>query len=80
MAKQNIINTINYPLILGVIVFIASNAYFGWNATAQSTAERAFDTLWGTLIVWGILRDLASKITWNYHYNITTKNTHIEQK
>lgn len=31
---------------IGVAVFFLSNAYFGWNETAQSGAERFWDVVW----------------------------------
>lgn len=44
-----------YTLMLwiGIIVFIVSNQYFGWNKTAQSGAERVWDLIWQILVIFG---------------------------
>lgn len=39
--------------VSGILVFVLSNIYFGWNETAQSGAERVFDFIWHVLVVLG---------------------------
>lgn len=40
-------------LLIGFTVHILSNAYFGWNETAQSGAERVWDYIWMGLVSFG---------------------------
>ena len=46
-----------YKLIflVGVLVFLVSKQYFGWNKTAQSGAERVCDFVWEFLVFTGII-------------------------
>ena len=43
-----------YLTLFGLVVFVLSNAYFGWNKTAQSGAERFWDIIWGVTLIPGI--------------------------
>lgn len=38
---------------VGVLIFILSNQYFGWNRGAESGAEGVFDFIWFALIFLG---------------------------
>ncbi|NTW30642.1 MAG: hypothetical protein HGA33_05155 [Candidatus Moranbacteria bacterium] len=40
---------------LGVLIFVLSNTYFGWNTTAQSGAERVCDFIWQGLTFLGVV-------------------------
>ena len=53
IIKQD--NTYRNLLIIGVIVFILSNTYFGWNKTAQSGSERVCDWIWQTFTTIGLI-------------------------
>ena len=56
----------------GILLWISSTAYFGYNETAQSPAESFTDTISTLLIFWGLLGDILTnlKITKNYYYKI----------
>lgn len=56
--------------LFGFVLWIAETDYFGWNATAQSTAESILDTISWLLIVWGIVGDIVANLEIHKHYNI----------
>jgi|TARA_Y100000310_G_scaffold125845_2_gene124596 hypothetical protein len=37
-------------IIVGALVFLLSNTYFGWNREAQSNPERMWDLIWHILV------------------------------
>lgn len=47
---------------LGVALFLLSNAYFGWNTTAQSGAERVCDFIWVSLVLTCGIQQIARNI------------------
>ena len=71
--KIPIKNSYKLMSAIGFIIWIAETAYFGWNETAQSAAERILDTLSLVLIFWGIFGDIATNLT-------IKKGTHINAK
>ena len=40
---------------IGFVLWVAETAYFGWNLKAGSEAERLFDSISLTLVVYGII-------------------------
>ena len=40
-------------MIFGLLVFLLSNTYFGWNKEAQSGAEKVCDFIWSTSLFGG---------------------------
>lgn len=74
----------SYKIIffLGLILWIAETALFGWNDKPVNDYERILDTLSWIFILWGILGDLLSnlKIEKNETNNINTKNVNINGK
>ena len=42
-----------YLVLIGVIFFILSNTYFGWNRESQSGAEDVCDIIWHVLVFGG---------------------------
>ena len=46
-------------LYLGVAFWILETAYFGWNQTAQSAAERVSDLIAGALMGYGMIATIA---------------------
>lgn len=49
----NSVNRYLYSFLFGILIFILSNQYFGWNRTAQSGAEKVWDFIWQALVLYG---------------------------
>ena len=41
-------------MIFGILVFVLSNIYFGWNKEAQSGAEKVCDFIWNVSFFGGL--------------------------
>ena len=49
-------NTDQYVFFFGILFFILSNQYFGWNREAQSGAEKVCDVIWQVCVFYYGLR------------------------
>lgn len=54
----------------GILVFIFSNTYFGWNKTAQSGWESVWDLIWITLVMIGGISMIARSLIEEAHRDI----------
>ena len=61
-------------LSLGLILWILETAYFGWNMTAQSGAERVFDIITSIAVLVGGVGSLAISVTEEYLKSITKRD------
>lgn len=52
------LNRFEYAILVGLLLWLAETWYFGWNATAQSDAERALDILSGSIMLYGFFGSL----------------------
>jgi len=52
-------NTYNLVLWAGVVLWLLETAYFGWNMTAQSGAERVLDIIVTAMIFYGAVGGVA---------------------
>lgn len=52
-------STYNILFFLGFVLWILENTYFGWNATAQSGAERLVDMVCSVLLYVGVTGSIA---------------------
>ena len=50
-------------VIVGLILWIAETAYFGWNRTPGSPIEGVLDVVSFLLMFWGTLGDIATNLT-----------------
>ena len=58
---------------IGVLVFILSNTYFGWNTHAQSGAERVCDLIWQALGFVGGISMLIRSLIEEAHQDLVYK-------
>lgn len=49
--------------LIGIALWLAESAYFGWNEKPSGTPEKYLDLLSGVLIVWGIVGDVLRGVT-----------------
>lgn len=54
---------------IGLAVWLAETAAFGWNWHPQSYAEARWDGLGIVIILWGIIGDIFSGLEIHKHYN-----------
>jgi len=63
-------------VIVGFTLWVLETAYFGWNEKPINEIEKILDVVSWVLIIWGILGDIASKIT--YKNEIHTNKVYIQ--
>jgi hypothetical protein len=66
-------------VLIGFTFWIGESWYFGWNRTAETTAEAWMDSISTILIFWGIIGDILQGMTIVKNTNITTRNVKIEK-
>lgn len=54
MKKLVTINTFDIAFWIGLILWLAETAYFGWNASSENMTERVLDIICGGLIFYGV--------------------------
>jgi hypothetical protein len=68
---------------IGLVVWLAETAAFGWNRTPHSYAEARWDGLGVIIILWGVIGDVLSNVEFHKNYykyketNIKTKTVSI---
>lgn len=75
-------------LLLGLAVWLAETAYFGFNRMPENGIEGTLDLLSGILIGWGLLGDILTNVEIHKHThmldksvnNITTKKVEVKGK
>lgn len=69
-------------VIIGLLLWIAETAYFGWNKTPVNGIERMADTIAWLFILWGLFGDITSniKIEKSENVSITTPKVEIIDK
>lgn len=69
-------------VLIGFLIWLAENFYFGWNEKPQSIAERVFDMVSITMVFWGIIGDVLQNVHFQKfnttHNNINTKTVEIK--
>lgn len=70
-------NSYKFMVAIGFIIWFAETAYFGWNETAQSAAERILDMLSLILIYWGVIGDIAANLQINKTVNVKAETVEI---
>ncbi len=63
---------------LGLAIWLIETAFFGWNWTAHSSAERFWDTVSGVLLFWGIVGDILSGLNITFAKNIAENHDHMQ--
>lgn len=66
--------------LVGSVLWIGESWYFGWNRTAETTAEAWMDSISTILIFWGIIGDILQGMNITKVTNITTKHLKIEAR
>lgn len=64
-------------VLVGIILWLAETAYFGWNDRPQSNAEKFLDTLSWIFIIWGMLGDISSNLTIKKDTNINAETVNV---
>lgn len=60
-------------IAIGLAVWLAETAAFGWNWKPQSYAEARWDGLGIVIILWGIIGDILAGVQVHKHYNDNSK-------
>lgn len=55
-------NKYDWFVVVGLLIWLGETAFFGFNTTAQSGAEKMFDTFSQVLILYGVLCGIATGI------------------
>jgi hypothetical protein len=68
-----------YPLIflIGFIIWILENIFFGWNHKPESSFEGVMDILSAILIFWGVVGDIVSNLHIHKHTDVNAKEVKI---
>lgn len=67
-------NNYKWLVLTGLVVWVVSTAYFGWNATPQSGQEGVLDTVSWVAIIWGVIGDVTSNLSITKKTIINTEN------
>lgn len=73
MKRKNII-----LIGLGVTIWFVETAAFGWNWTAQTPAEKFWDSLATLLVLWGVISDILNGLTITFSKHIAENHDHMQ--
>lgn len=70
-------------VLIGLALWLAETAYFGWNDRPENGIEGALDIVSAVLIIWGVIGDITTnmKVVKHYHNITNTKKlNYIDQR
>lgn len=66
-------------VFIGLILWVAETAFFGFNVEAQSFAEHFLDTISWVFIIWGVLGDLGQNLNIQRITNVHAKEVRVNE-
>jgi len=74
------INKFDVIVLVGIGVWFVETWYFGFNQTAVSGFEKAFDTVSSVLMFWGAIGSVVSSIKPRVIFNVDGKTISLGEK